>query len=124
MSRMSCDSTPCGSVYASILSSAARRTSPGESTSALVIARFEQAFVREVRRAERRAITHADDAHRRQAARPALGEKAALDRGEQRLGHRVSAAGTADQDRVAVLDELRRFVCSDLFHWPCSLIAP
>ena len=103
MSRMSCDSTPCGSVYASILFSAARRTSPGESTSALVIARLQQALVREVRGAERGAVADADDADRGQAARLALGEEAALDGGEQRFGHRVAAARSADQDRVAVL---------------------
>ena len=40
MSRISCDNAPCGSVYASILFSAANVTSPGESTSALVIALF------------------------------------------------------------------------------------
>ena len=42
MSRMSWESTPCGSVYASILSAAARRTNPGESTNALVTARLSR----------------------------------------------------------------------------------
>src|SRR5437763_5701439 len=69
-----------------------------------------------MRGAERSAITDADDAHRCQTQRFALGEKATLDRGEQRFGHGVSAAGAADQDRVAILDQLCRLVCCDFFH--------
>jgi hypothetical protein len=50
-----------------------------------------------------------------------FGEKAALDGGEQRLGHRMPAARAADEDRVAVLHEAGRFVRADLFHRLSSL---
>ena len=79
---------------------------------------LEQALVREVAGAQRRAVADADDADRRQPLRLAFGEEAPLDRGEQRFGHRVPAARAADQDRIAVLDQSRRFVCRDLFHRP------
>src|SRR5258706_2218586 len=65
---------------------------------------------------QRNAIADTDDRERRQPARFACGEKAALDGGEQRFGHGVSAAGAGDHDRVAVLDELRGVVGGDSFH--------
>ena len=122
MSRISCDSTPCGSVYASILSSAASRTSPGESTSALVIARFSRPSCARCVAPSARAVADADDADRRESERLAFGEEAALDGREQRLGHRVAAARAADQDRIAVLDQSCRFVCRDLFHGSAQVV--
>ena len=75
-------------------------------------------------RTKRSTVADADDAHRREAARLALGEKAAFDRCQQRFGNRVPAARAADQDGVPVLNELCRFVCSDLFHqcFPGTLV--
>src|SRR6185312_14067040 len=61
-------------------------------------------------------IADADDADRRDAARLLLREKAPLDCRQQRLGHRMSASRSADEHGIAVLDQLRRLVCRDLFH--------
>ena len=74
--------------------------------------------MREMRCTERRAIADPDDAHRSEPARLRLREKATLDRRQQCFRHGMAAPRAADQDRVAVLDELCRFVRSDLFHGP------
>ena len=77
---------------------------------------LEQTLVREVTRTQRRTIAHAHHAHRRKALRLAFGHEATPHCGEQCFGHRVPATRTADQDRVAVGNKLRRFVCRDFFH--------
>ncbi len=77
---------------------------------------LDEALVRKMRRAERGAIADAHDAHRGQSARLAFGQESPLHRGEQGLGHRMAAARSAEEDRVAVLDQCRCFVCRDFFH--------
>ena len=70
----------------------------------------EQSLVRQVTGAQRRPITYTDHTHRREPLRLAFGQEAPLDRRQQGFRHRVPAARPADQDRVAIRDELRRLV--------------
>ena len=51
--------------------------------------------------------------HRRQIARLAFGQKAVADRRDQCVGHGMSGAGAADQQRIAGGDQFRCFIGRD-----------
>ena len=51
--------------------------------------------------------------HRGQIARLAFGQKALGDRRDQCVGHGMSGAGAADQQRIAGGDEFRCFIGRD-----------
>ncbi len=71
------------------------------------------------------AVAETDRVHRRQIARLALGEKALGDGGDQRIRHRMSGAGTADQKRVAAGDDLGGLLrCDHAGHHGRSYAAP
>ncbi|CAA9359589.1 MAG: hypothetical protein AVDCRST_MAG90-2919 [uncultured Microvirga sp.] len=59
------------------------------------------------------AVPQPDRMQLRDAARRPLGQKASFERGEQRLGHGVPAAGAADQERVAGSDHADGFIGGD-----------
>ena len=65
---------------------------------------LEQTLVREMTGTQSRPIADADNAHRCKSSRLAFRLEAPLDRGKQSFGHRMTAAGTADQDRVAIFN--------------------
>ena len=72
--------------------------------------------MREMAGTESRPIADADNAHGCKSSRLALRLEAPLDRGEQSFGHRMTASGTTDQDRVAILNKSSRFVRCNFFH--------
>ena len=59
------------------------------------------------------AVAETDRMHRGQIARLAFGQKALADRRDQRVRHGMSGAGAADQDRIAGVDQFRRFIGRD-----------
>jgi hypothetical protein len=61
----------------------------------------------------RLAVAEPDRMDGRDVAWRTLGEEAALERGEQRLRHRVTAARPADQQRVAGPDHADGFIGGD-----------
>jgi hypothetical protein len=63
-----------------------------------------------------RPIADANNADRCKSSRPAFRLEAPLDRGEQGFGHGMTATGTTDQDRVAILHQSSRFVRRNFFH--------
>jgi hypothetical protein len=59
------------------------------------------------------AITETDRMHRGQVARLAFGQKTFGDRRDQSVGHGMSGAGAADQQRIAGGDQCRCLICRD-----------
>ena len=84
---------------------------------------LEQTFVRKVRRAKVCAVPDAHDAHRRETKRLAFGEETTFDRSQQCLGHGVAASRSTNQYRVAILEEVCRFVRCYLFHRLCHFLS-
>jgi hypothetical protein len=72
--------------------------------------------VREMTGTQSRPIADADNAHRCKSSRPAFRLESPLDGSEQSFRHRMTTTGTADQDRVAILNKSSRFVRCNFFH--------
>ena len=74
---------------------------------------LQQAGMRQMADAAVGAVAEPHRMHRGQIARLAFGQKAPGDRRDQRVGHGMSGAGTADQQRIAAGDQLRCFIGGD-----------
>ena len=59
------------------------------------------------------AVAEPHGMHRGQIARLAFGQKALGDRRDQRVGHGMSGAGTADQQRIAAGDQFGSLIGRD-----------
>jgi hypothetical protein len=81
---------------------------------------LEQAFARQMRGAQRRAVADADHADRRDAGRLLFPFEAAADRRQQIFRYRMPAARAADQYRVSGFEQLRCFIACNPFHRPFS----
>ncbi len=89
------------------------RSTGGESTSVPQTTRFSRPGCARWPMPRLARSPRPDRMHRGQIARLALGQKALGDRRDQCVGHGMSGAGAADQQRIAGGDELRSFIGRD-----------
>ena len=113
ISRMSCESTPCGNEYDSISFASTSAPRRGSLPMLLPIVRRMQPGQAELGEAAVGEVADADDADRRQVARPALLREHRRQLVDEPLRQRVPGAGAADHDRAAVANEPDRLADAD-----------